>query len=326
MDTSIEKVSVIIPAYNAERFIARSIASVQRQTFSNVEIIVVNDGSNDKTRELVESLCEEDTKIKLVNTENRGVSCARNTGIEQATGDWIMFLDADDQLFEDAVESLLACAKTHNLDIISGKYQYVSQDEVIERMDSEEILVYVANEAILRSLEDHPETYSACAKLFKHSAIKDVRFPQGRRVHEDSFFVFCCLAEKPAFGVYDKTVYRYYVTPDSASNGRFSEKLFDILALAEEKRRIVEEKFPEYNEQSRLMLLKANMSLLKNFLKTNERKYHPIEKECLKFVKKNQDCFKAAISSDQKWFWVLKHRFYWPYKFLYRLKHRNTIS
>lgn len=322
MDAKKVMVSIIVPAYNAEQFIERAITSVRNQTYSNLEILVINDGSKDKTRKIVESLCAEDRNIKLINTENQGVSCARNTGLEHATGSWVMFLDADDVLLDDAVESLLDCAIIHNLDIVSAKYQYTHSGDELVRNDSESVSVYLGAQGILRSIEDFPETYSACAKLYKKAIIENVRFPEGRKAHEDSYFVFCCLAQRPTFGVYDKTVYQYYVTPGSASHGQFSEKVFDILVLAEEKKHIVDEQFPEYIEQSQLMLLKANMALLGNLLKTNNKKYRNIEKECIRFVQQNSDCFKEAIPGDGKWFWIIKNGYYHIYKFLVRVKNR----
>ena len=113
-----EKVSVIIPAYNAEPFIERAIDSVLSQTYKNVEIIVINDGSTDKTEQKVKAYIEKYENIKLISTENGGVCRARNIGIETASGEYISFLDADDELLPDALEVMISVANEKNADII----------------------------------------------------------------------------------------------------------------------------------------------------------------------------------------------------------------
>lgn len=324
MEMKEDKVSIIIPAYNAEAYIKRAITSALDQSYNNIEVLVINDGSVDTTREIVEAMCADNPNICLFNTQNFGVSHARNLGLENATGEWIMFLDADDAIVSDAIQDMLSCMKENDLDIIAAERCciYEGQEETLP-VDSGELVVYRGTEALLRSVEDYPETYSACIKLYKRSAVASVRFPEGRRVAEDSFFCFKCLTQNLTLGVYDKTIYKNYMTPFSATRCGFSEKVFDILALAEEKKEIIATQFPELMEHAKLMMLKAHMALLRNMCKTNEKKYRPIERKSIRFVIQNRNYFKAAIPTDEKWFWIITNHLYWVYKFVYR--HKNKM-
>lgn len=322
MKCEADKISIIIPAYNAEPFIERAITSVLKQSYKNVQLVIVNDGSLDNTNQIVKRLCDRYSNIYLIETENHGVSHARNVGLIHADGEYITFLDADDILADGALEDMLQCMKKNGLDIVSCKLENIGQQHTAQERDSGILQVYVGKEALLRSIEDYPETYSACAKLYRHSKIENVRFPEGKRVHEDSFFVFQCLTKNVSFGVYDKTNYFVYCTEESASRAVFSDKFFDILDLAERKCVIIAEEFPEYVEQSKLLLLKANMALLNCLCKTKEKKYRASEKACVAFVLKNQKYFKAAIRSDAILLWSIRLRMFWLYKLLYRVKNR----
>ena len=101
------KVSVIIPAYNAEKFIENCIQSIQRQTFQDFEIIAVNDGSKDGTLSVLKKIAKEDARVVIVDQENKGVSAARNAALKQATGKYLTMVDADDDLPENALKSML---------------------------------------------------------------------------------------------------------------------------------------------------------------------------------------------------------------------------
>lgn len=319
-DYLLDKITVIIPAYNAEEFIERAVMSVVRQKHDAVEIIIINDGSTDNTKEIAERLRQEHQNICLINTENHGVSHARNVGLDLASGEYVTFLDADDEIAENALIDMLHCIKKAQLDILSCKFcvNDLWPDEI---RDTETLYVYKGKEALLRAIEDQPETYSACAKLYKRSAIENVRFPEGKRIHEDSFFVFQCLAQDVLLGVYDKTVYILHCVAGSASRGAFSEKYFDILDLAERKYKIILEQFPEYAKQATLLMVKANMAMLNCLCKARGNEYRAIEKECCAYVIKNRKYFKPAIKSDIVLFWCIRLHIFGAYKILYRIRY-----
>lgn len=123
-----EKVSIIIPVYNVEKYLKRCLDSIIRQTYKNLEIICVNDGSPDSSLEILRKYEKQDSRIKIVDKENGGVSSARNSGIRAMTGEYVIFVDADDWLEKDAVEKLYQIAKKETVDIVRGTY-FTNVDE-----------------------------------------------------------------------------------------------------------------------------------------------------------------------------------------------------
>lgn len=311
-------ISVIIPAFNAEEFIVRSITSALNQTYQDIEIIVVNDGSTDSTQAIVETLCKSHKQINLLNTENRGVSCARNTGIDNAKGEFISFLDADDELLPDALTNMHKCLSSTASDICSGLYY--TNDQHIGSY-SHRFIAWDTKTCIQQALLDAAPTHSACAKLYQTCKLSSIRFPEGKRVHEDSFFVFSCLASGMTMALLDNPVYIINETSGSASRSGFSEKMFDMLDLAAEKERIIRENYPDLNAYAQNIVVKANMALLGNLCKTTDRKYRSAEEKCIRTIIEKRTFFVPASQRDKKWYYVITHRLYYLYKLFYQAKY-----
>ena len=111
-------ISLVMPVYNVERYLSRALESVQNQTFKNFELIIVNDGSTDKSKEIAESFCDKNENFILINQENEGPSVARNTGLKVCKGDYIGFMDSDDSLEPEFLESLYNAAIENDADIV----------------------------------------------------------------------------------------------------------------------------------------------------------------------------------------------------------------
>lgn len=124
-------VSVIIPAYNAENTIESTMSSALSQTYSNIEVVVVNDGSIDNTENVLISKFENDSRVRVITQNNQGVSVARNTGIEQSTGEYIVFLDSDDYLENDFVSKLVSLITSSNSDIAFCGYRSIDENETV---------------------------------------------------------------------------------------------------------------------------------------------------------------------------------------------------
>lgn len=185
------KISIIIPVYNKEKYIEKLINSIEKQTYTNYEIIIVNDGSTDKSLEICERLAKERNKIKLITQKNKGVSTARNTGIENASGDNIIFVDADDILEETYLEDLSKEIEKFDL-VICGYYL------LNEKLNKNTIRVF--DKAQKEQIVGIQETISIWKKellnilwnkIFKASIIKkyDVKFIPEISLGEDTLFV-----------------------------------------------------------------------------------------------------------------------------------------
>ena len=99
-------ISIIIPVYNAETYIEKCIQSIRKQSYTELEIVIVNDGSTDKSREICEDFRKQDTRIRIINKENEGAAAAKNTGLDEANGDFLMFVDSDDYIENDMIEEM----------------------------------------------------------------------------------------------------------------------------------------------------------------------------------------------------------------------------
>lgn len=304
------KVSVIVPIFNAEKYLDSCIQSVLRQTYCNWELILVDDGSKDRSGAIADEYQQADKKIRVLHTPNAGVSSARNQGIELATGNYIAFLDADDELTDDCLEKLIKTAVSDNADIVAGRH-------CSERNSAEQIahkFIWREKEAIKNSLMDNPFTYSAWAKLYRTDFIGETRFDSRLKVNEDSYFVFQLLCKKPTFIALEDKIYLYRNNPESARNEAFSSKFFDVLRVADLKSEIVEQQFPEMMDLANNMQLKARMNLIRLLAVRTGSEYRALEKELLSWVEKNKKYYISAKSDDDMWMFILRHHMYYVYK------------
>ncbi len=319
---STPRISVIVPVYKAERYLQECINSILNQTFTDLELILVDDGSPDNSGAICDEYAEKDKRVKVFHQENRGVSAARNLGIDNAKGEYITFVDSDDYIESYTLEILYYDIISNKADIscAHGRSKYSDTKEALEKSKQ---IIWRDNDAIKKSLLDHSATYSSCRKLYKKEFINDIRFEEGRKIHEDSFFVFCCCLKKPVFVMRNVFVYHYRENPDSASHSPFSDKFLDILYFANRKQELVNKHFPELQAEANNMIVKANLSMLNIFCRTKDKKYKKDIKQCIKTVKKLKKYFVPVIPIDKKMFIVVTNNLYGLFRLYYNLKYKR---
>ena len=314
-------VSIIVPVYNTEAYLQRCVESITTQTYTNTEIILVNDGSTDNSLALCRSLAEKDQRIKVLSQENRGVAAARNTGIEYSTGDYFILVDSDDALTENAVELLVCDAQTFGGDIIAGariRLKEGQEDRSIIDTETGELTVLQGTEALEKSLNYERFTASACAKLYRKAFVGDIRFEEGRKVNEDGYFIFECCLKKPVFLRRDTFVYKYYLRENSASRSAFSEKYLDMLYFSEKKASMVREKFPELTDLATNMEVSTHLFFLAVLCRTNDPKYRVYEKQSIRFVKEHHRNFRTAHRFEQRMVKIVSYGLFPIYKWVLR--------
>lgn len=312
-----EQISVIIPVYNGEAFLAACIQSVLSQTYKNVEICIVDDGSTDATLEIIRENAKKSERIKYMHTENKGVCHARNKGIEMATGEYFTFLDADDQLCSGALQAMYDLIIKHAADIsivrsknFSGDSSKANASETCE----EKVFVWSGEEAMEKMLDDHASMHSAVSKLYKMESLGGVRFVEGRKINEDNFFVFECLTKAGRVVYQNRKEYLRFVVPGSASRSAFSDKFFDILYFAERKAEIITAEFPQFRNKLPFVEAKARRALLLNLCKTNDKKYRQSRKDCLRILRKNMHLLKPESGFDKRLYFAIRFRLFWIYQ------------
>ena len=309
-------ISVIVPVYNAEKYLRACVDSILSQSYPAVQAVLVDDGSTDGSPAICDSY-RDDGRVRVIHTENRGVSCARNTGLDHASGEYIAFLDADDAFLPDALTIMYRLIADHGCDIAAcTKRSYRPDGSSFKTEYPEELENWSGRQGTEASLCDHPATYSVWGKLFCRSAIGEIRFEEGRRIHEDSYFIFECMLREPRVTVSNTETVRYNISDNSASRDAFSDKYYDILYFAEKKKEQVAAEAPELAPLAENMLIKAHMALLKKLTLSNDPRYKETEKSSLRYVREHRRAYIPSGASDNRLFRYILFRLYYPRKLI----------
>lgn len=225
-------ISVIIPVYKVEKYLCRCVDSVLEQTYTNMEIILVDDGSPDNCPVMCDEYARQDSRVKVIHQENAGLSGARNAGIDMAQGQWLAFVDSDDYLAADFLERLYqACVDTGS-SLSVCRWEYV-RGETIPEHGTGETRVYTGRE-MLANLYVPDGAYFVVVwnKLYRKELFEDIRYPLGR-IHEDEATTYRIYDKVKKAAYVDRSLYGYFVTPVSITRG-FNPKRMDwVTAVAE---------------------------------------------------------------------------------------------
>lgn len=247
MNENMPLISVIVPVYKVEPYLARCIRSITSQTCKNLEILLVDDGSPDKCGEICEAFAQNDSRIRVYHKENGGLSDARNFGVERASGEYIAFIDSDDYVAPNYIEYLLNLLNKYNADIACCCMTETYEDTADYRTNDE-----IPNEKLLTGKEACRELFGALymvlvtawGKLYRSDIVKKYPFPVGK-IHEDEATTCKYYYEADRVAVGNKCLYAYYQNPTSIMNteGNFlnPDKIWSLEHRAEF--------FEEHNEK-----------------------------------------------------------------------------
>lgn len=221
-------ISVIVPVYNVAELLDKCINSIAVQTYKNIEIILVDDGSSDDSAKICDYWSEKDHRIKVVHKKNEGISSARNCGLEIASGEYIMFVDSDDWISNDAIQVLYDRILSDDSDIVIGQnvFAYPDGTEKILYTDWMYDTVLDKQGALERMSGSQQLPISVWGKLFKTQTIKDLKFPPFLR-QEDLHFLFFALKKSGKISIVSKTIYYYWQRSDSIMHSFTDEIVCD---------------------------------------------------------------------------------------------------
>ncbi len=234
-------ISVIIPAYNRGKFITKCIDSVLSQETVTFEVIIVDDGSTDNTLEICNSYAAEHSNIRVIHQENKGMASARNAALDIATGDYITFLDSDDNMAKDALFDMLTVLRENNVDAVIGEYDLVDEsgNKIGNGTFPEDIGSHVISQTDYWMLNSNKETNFlftvVWGKLFKREVWEKLRFGDGVRFAEDEFILAELVERCNSFYLLAKTVYIQTSSQESLTRSAFNS---DKLTSPESKLRI----------------------------------------------------------------------------------------
>ena len=229
------KISVIVPVFNVECYLSRCVMSLINQTYKNIEIILVDDGSSDTTPELCEEFVRMDSRVKTLHKKNGGLSSARNAGLSFVTGDFVTFVDSDDWLALDTFEYCLGLIDKYGADAVEYEYLYVSGENDVVTCRKEKVNVYQGKDILQFFMLSTTKrgNYSVCVCLFKRNVLEDLSFRDGK-IAEDGDFKYKAYQKCKTLVASNQRKYFYFQSGSSISTGGLKKKDFDLYDAVEE--------------------------------------------------------------------------------------------
>lgn len=220
-------VSVIIPAYNVEKTIERAVRSVMLQTYRELEILIVDDGSPDNSGLIADRLAGEDSRIRVVHQVNGGLSAARNTGIEEAKGDYIAFLDSDDEFELDIIETFVSYYEQHQMDLFIFNIERLNLQGTTSLLKNAKNGILTDTEEALNTIFTHNGLdFYAWNKIYKVSLFDEIRYPVGK-LYEDTRVSYGAVVKSRKVVTTNKVGIKYYENDESIVAQSFNPKQMD---------------------------------------------------------------------------------------------------
>lgn len=302
-------ISVIIPIYKVEKYLPRAIESVITQSYSNLEIILVEDGSPDACGSICDEYAGHDSRIRVIHKENGGLSDARNAGLDQMNGEYVVFLDSDDYIAPYFIEELYRALDETGADVSFCKYAVVKKEDTSEEEKRlrrprrgefprpQEMFVYDRKQLLLNMYDQNHKdaTYFIVSwnKLYKASLWENIRFPKGK-IHEDEATTYKVF-DRASLGTYvTAPMYGYFNAPSSITRDAFSVKRLDWMEALTDRIHFFEEK-KEYDIAAPGIRARAD-GAIKYFYPLKEKVAHSEQEQ-----KELKGYVKEALKADEKY-------------------------
>ena len=279
-------VSIIIPIYNVEKYLEQCIKSLINQTYRNLEIILINDGSTDKSTKICEKYKNQDNRIVFINKKNGGSASAKNEGLKIAKGDYITFVDSDDFIEPDMIEYMVNTIKKYNSDIIQCSFtnlykntERFKQDKIVEQK--------ISSKDFLELFLKKWDSSLFWNKLFKREVIENVFFKEGRCI-DDEFFTYKCVINSKSIVTSNKIVYNYRMRKSGVMKSESSQKqiLKDRVDYLYERYEIVRKIYKDLDKDFLEHLLTYYLIISKDYY---------VDEKLLDYMKNNLKSIKGKI-------------------------------
>jgi len=288
------KISIIIPVYNSEKYIDKCITSIKNQSFKDFEVLIINDGSIDKSKNIIETYLN-DERFKLYNRENHGIGSSRNFGIEKSKGKYICFIDSDDYIDTNYLEKLYNKISSDKLDVVVCNY--IEENEETKKETKIEIKQYNNT-----TIKDNPELLltinkAPWNKIYKKSIIKNIRFPEDLK-YEDTEFL-CKVLLNAKIGYIDEYL-NHYVIHSNSETTTIDKRCFDMFKILDNIKEYYKDSDKKINEYIDKMILQilTMLTIWQKYQKDKSLANEFIDNVFIYFEKnipnyKNNDYFKS---------------------------------
>lgn len=278
--------SVIIPVYNVQDYLSHCLDSLYAQVDDTIEVILVNDGSTDRSLNICREYTDLHSNTIIIDKENGGLSDARNAGTKAATGDYIYYLDSDDWLAPNAIKTLFDYAIENDCEIVQGGFYYAYDDHLLYNSKYKRSFIWDRHEAMLELVKNDYVKNFAWGKLYRTDIVKKHQFPKGK-YYEDSYWQHLIVHECNRYGVVPTPLY-YYRQRNTGISGEFSLKNLDLLRGYEERLSFVLKNYPEMSKDMVELIWNLGHSMVKMAEKCGNEKISLAYLDYWKFMNKNQ--------------------------------------
>ena len=277
-------ITILIPVYKVEKYLEKCIESVINQTYFNLEIILIDDGSPDNCGIICDEYAKKDSRIKVLHKENRGISDVRNRGIQIATGKYFTFIDSDDYVSPDYIEYLYNLIVKYDADISICNIKVIWKNTKLKLKNNNKEFIFNSETAFKNMLFNQGINVSVCTKLYKTTLWKNIKFPINK-VYEDTAIIYKIIdkANKIAYG--NKECYFYVAREGSISKkGNFNKNELDYMKYTEKMLKFIKKKYSNLSLAADRFCLYSNFRVLRMLVLTTPRN-KKLEKEIKKVIK-----------------------------------------
>ena len=283
METAL--ISVIVPVYNVAQYLEKSIASIQKQTYQNLEIILVDDGATDESGRLCDSIAEQDDRVSVLHKKNEGLSQARNDGMKQAHGDYLIFIDSDDYIHPAMIQSLYEQLIQEDADVSScGVMNVYANDESPQSANQDGYFVCDSQTFLREYLIGEKIPGTICNKLIKKEIATALSFPKGL-IYEDAYYHFDLIKLAKKYVVNTKPYYYYFHRGDSITTKPYAEKDLAYIDIYQKFYNEVVKNYPDLKEVAFFRLAYAHFFILDKMLLDDQYKQFEAYSQIHRFLK-----------------------------------------
>ena len=269
-------ISIIVPVYNVEKYLKKCVYSILNQSYKNLEVILVNDGSTDNSGKICDELSREDSRIKVYHKDNGGLSDARNYGVAKANGEYVGFVDSDDYIDQYMYENLYKAIRKYNTQIAEcGITRVYKNNKLRPHYDGEEYSLVVDREGYLKEYLENRKVYGAAVcKLLSIDLANVLKFPDGK-VYEDVFYTLELLKKVDKYTLISGNYYYYYIRGNSITTKTFSSRDMDYIEIID---KIGEYTLNNYSKLKEKLFIRqgfAYLSIFNQIIQLNDYRQIP---------------------------------------------------
>lgn len=308
-------ISVIVPVYKVEKYLEKCVNSICSQSYSDLEIILVDDGSPDNCGKICDEMALNDQRIRVIHQKNQGLAAARNAGLAIAQGKYVAFVDSDDTIENGAYLMLHNMIEHYDTDIAICECRKVKENELLKQVEYSNYNDKLLDNNKLWDLVFGQLNNSSCNKLYKRSLLNDLQFPE-KVVHGEDLLFNIEYLVKCNTGVYNEApVYNYLSRNDSITRSSFNENVFWEIIAKDKAKDLVKQYMPIQMSKAELFCFRARMNVLRSvYAADNELRYQDKIDEIKKYIKQQYRNVKRSLKKKE----IIEYKLFFSLPSLYR--------